>query len=53
MSSPAYTVVVPFPGYSIQLHQTPDEEYKVRARTHVDRREGADQPLGRHDNEEA
>lgn len=53
MSSTVYTVVVPFPDCSIQLHQTPDEEYKVRARIRVDRKEGGDQSRGNHDSEEA
>lgn len=53
MSLPVYTVVVPFPDCSIQLHQTPDGEYKVRVRIRVDRREGGDRSRGGHDSEEA
>ncbi len=53
MSSPVYTVVVLFPGYSIQLHQTPDGEYKAHVRIRVDRREDGARSQGSHGTEEA
>ena len=52
MFSPVYTVVVPFPGCSIQLRQTPDGEYKVHVRIRVDRREDGARSRGSHDIEE-
>ena len=52
MFSPVYIVVVPFPGCSIQLRQTPDGEYKVHVRIRVDRREDGARSRGSHDTEE-
>ncbi len=53
MSSLACTVAVPFPGCSIQLRQTPDEGYIVRAHIRCDRRGGDVQPLSHYNGEES
>ncbi len=51
MSLLAYRVSVLCPGYSTQLRQTPDEEYKAHVHIHADHKEDDDRPIHHHNKE--